>query len=60
MDKLVRDIQQEFASGDRESARLLTEQLQAEQALQLEPTVSGVMQSARTRSCRECEGCCDF
>ena len=27
MDKLVRDIQQAFASGDKESARLLSKQL---------------------------------
>ena len=27
MDKVVRDIQQAFASGDRESARLLSKQL---------------------------------
>ncbi len=51
MDKLVRDIQQAFASGDRESARLLSNQLQSEniatlQALSLEVTVNGGMQSA--------------
>ena len=51
IDKLVRDIQQAFASGDRESARLLSNQLQSEniatlQALSLEVTVNGGMQSA--------------
>ena len=30
MDKVVRDIQQAFASGDRESARLLSKQLESE------------------------------
>ena len=51
MDKLVRDIQQAFASGDRESARLLSKQLESEliailQALQREFTAAGRMQSA--------------
>ena len=51
MGRLVRDIQQAFASGDRESAPLLTKQLQSEhiatlQALQLASTVSGWMLSA--------------
>ena len=45
MDRLVRDIQQAFTSGDRESAPLLTKQLQSEhiatlQALQMESTVN--------------------
>ena len=49
--KLVRDIQQAFASGDRESARLLSKQLESEhiatlQALQREFTAAGRMQSA--------------
>ena len=49
--KLVRDIQQAFASGDRESARLLSKQLESEhiatlQALQREFTAGGRMQSA--------------
>ena len=51
MDKLARDIQQAFASGDRESARLLYKQLESEhiatlQALQREFTAAGRMQSA--------------
>ena len=51
MDKLVRDIQQAFASGDRESARLLSKQLESEHiatlhALQREFTAAGRMQSA--------------
>ena len=51
MDKLVRDIQQAFASGDKESARLLSKQLESEhiatlQALQREFTAAGRMQSA--------------
>ncbi len=50
-DKLVRDIQQTFASGYMESARLLTKQLQSEhiatlQAIQLETTVNRWVQSA--------------
>ena len=49
--KLVRDIQQAFASEDRESARLLSKQLESEdiatlQALQREFTAAGRMQSA--------------
>ena len=49
--KLVRDIQQAFASGDTESARLLSKQLESEhiatlQALQREFTAAGRMQSA--------------
>ena len=49
--KLVRDIQQPFASGDRESARLLSKQLESEhiatlQALQREFIAAGRMQSA--------------
>ena len=49
--KLVRDIQQPFASGDRESARLLSKQLESEhiatlQALQREFTAAGRVQSA--------------
>ena len=51
MDRLVRDIQQAFASGDREFARLLSKQLESEhiailQALQREFTAAGRMQSA--------------
>ena len=49
MDKLVRDIQQTFASGDRESARLLSKQLKSEHiatTLQREFTAAGRMQSA--------------
>ena len=51
MDKRVRDIQQAFASGERESARLLSKQLVSEhiatiQALQREFTAAGRMQSA--------------
>ena len=52
MDKLVRDIQLAFASGDRESARLLSKPLESEhiatlQALQREFTAAGGrMQSA--------------
>ena len=52
MDKLVRDIQQAFASGDRrESDRLLFKQLESEHiatlhALQREFTAAGRMQSA--------------
>ena len=51
MDRLVRDIQQAFASGDRESARLLSKQLESDhiatlQALQREFTAAGRMQSA--------------
>ena len=51
MDKLVRDIQQAFASGDRESVLLLPKQLESEhiatlQALQREFTAAGRMQSA--------------
>ena len=51
MDKLVRHIQQAFASGDQESARLLSKQLESEhiatlQALQREFTAAGRMQSA--------------
>ena len=51
MDKLVRDIQQAFASGDMESARLLCRQLESEhiailQALQREFTPARRMQSA--------------
>ena len=47
----MRDIQQAFASGDRESARLLSKQLESEliailQALQREFTAAGRMQSA--------------
>ena len=49
--QLVRDIQQPFASGDRESARLLSKQLESEhiatlQALQREITAAGRVQSA--------------
>ena len=49
--KLVRDIQQPFASGDRETARLLSKQLESEhiatlQALQREFIAAGRMQSA--------------
>ena len=51
MDKLVGDIQHAFASGDRESARLLTKQLKLEhistlQALEQEFTTAGRAQSA--------------
>ena len=51
MDKLVKEIQQAFASGNRESARLLSEQLESEhiatlQVLQREFTAAGRMQSA--------------
>ena len=49
MDKLVRDIQQALASGDRESARLLSKQsehIATLQALQREFTAAGRMQSA--------------
>ena len=51
MDKLVRDIQQAFASGDREFVRLLSKQLESEhiailQALLREFTAAGRMQSA--------------
>jgi len=51
MDNLVRNIQQAFKSGDNESARLLTEQLETEhimtlQALQQEFTAAGRTQSA--------------
>ena len=51
MDKFVRDIQLAFTSGDRESARLLSKQLESEhmatlQALQREFTAAGRMQSA--------------
>ena len=51
MDKLVRDIQQAFASRDRESAGLLSKQLESEHiatllALQREFTAAGRMQSA--------------
>ena len=68
MDKLVRDIQQAFASGDRESARLLSKQLESEhiatlQALQRLFTDAGRMQSATftcwRRSFREWGCCCD-
>ena len=50
MNKLVRDIQRAFASGDRESGRLLSKQLESEhiatlQALQREFTAAGRMQS---------------
>ena len=49
--KLVRDIQQAFASGDRGSARLLSKQLESEhiatlQALQREFIAAGRIQSA--------------
>ena len=49
--KLVRDIQQAFASGYRASVRLLSKQLESEhiatsQALQREFTAAGRMQSA--------------
>ena len=72
MDKLVRDIQRAFVSGDRESGRLLSKQLESEhiatlQALQREFTAAGRMQSATftywdsgRRSCRECGRCCDL
>ena len=51
MDRLVRDIQQAFASGDRKSARLLSKQLESEhiatlRALEREFTAAGRMQSA--------------
>lgn len=51
MEKLVRDIQQAFKSGDRESARLLTEQLESDhvttlEALHQEFTATGRTQSA--------------
>ena len=51
MDKLVKEIQQAFASGNRESARLLSKQLESEhiatlQVLQREFTAAGRMQSA--------------
>jgi hypothetical protein len=51
VDKLVGDIQHAFDSGDRESARLLTEQMESEhiatlQVLQKEFTAAGKTQSA--------------
>ena len=51
MYKLVKEIQQAFASGNRESARLLSKQLESEhiatlQVLQREFTAAGRMQSA--------------
>ena len=51
MDKLVRDIQQAFILGDRESARLLSKQLESEhiatlQVLKREDTATVRMQSA--------------
>ena len=51
LDKLVKYIQQVFASGDRESAQPLTKQLKSEhittsQALQQEFTATGRTQSA--------------
>ena len=55
MDQLVRDIQQAFTSGNRESARLLTKQLQPEHiatlhALLPEFTVNARMQYAAIAS----------
>ena len=56
MDTLVRDIQQAFASGDRESGRLLSKQLESEhiatlQALQREFTTAGRMQTSTFAYC---------
>ena len=68
MDKLGRDIQQAFASGDRESARLLSKQLQSEHiaTLQVLQRISQTLEGcnrlhSRTGrcSCREWGRCCD-
>ena len=57
MDRLVRDIQQAFASGDREFARLLSKQLESEhiailQALQREFTAAGTVEGCNRQHSR--------
>ena len=58
IDELLRDIQQAFAPGDRESARLLGKQLESEhiatlQAPQLEFTETGNQQDYWQNSCSQ-------